>query len=280
MCKSSYLSISLGVLLASCQSLVTEVSPKQLGAAIAPTLTVQCFISPQDTVLAAKVSLSGSAYSSASTSDVTDALVSLSNGSQQVILPYDPTVRYYRLSADALPIEAGKKYWLEVSTPDGKRVSSAATVPTNVPLVRATIDSLAYTRKDTNFISYRINLFFASVAGTHYYGGWATLKANTQDNTTYQFTFDVNKDQSASEGGEKAITSTLNVDVVERKRLSPVFTTFLFHTDSAYYFYHQQLRTQLTSNTLSEPTAVYTNIQDGYGCFAAYNASSLILRGK
>lgn len=47
------------------------------------------------------------------------------------------------------------------------------------------------------------------------------------------------------------------------------------NSDENYYKYHRSLETSGNDNPFTEPSLVYTNINNGLGCFAAYNTAVL-----
>ncbi len=81
------------LLLGGCTNLRNEISPGLLGVEL-PKLVVTCFLSPQDTILAVKVTRSstvvGDSISLLQTgNNVTNATVTLAQGDRSVTLQYD-----------------------------------------------------------------------------------------------------------------------------------------------------------------------------------------------
>jgi Domain of unknown function (DUF4249) len=135
-------------LLTSCKSLVTDIEiPYQ------DRLVVQCFLSPQDTLLEISVTQTapviGTVVDGAERyPNILNANVVLSDGQNTVIVPYKTlqlpssynadgeyifTARSrYFLSAKNLPIVAGKTYTLKVSAPGFESVESSCVIPTRV----------------------------------------------------------------------------------------------------------------------------------------------------
>jgi hypothetical protein len=56
----------------------------------------------------------------------------------------------------------------------------------------------------------------------------------------------------------------------------------LLATDEPYYRYHDAIQRQdrAGDNPFAEPVLIPTNIQNGLGCFAAFNQSSMTVRVK
>jgi hypothetical protein len=114
-------------------------------------LVVASFISPQDTVLAARIGVSNPVLGSVTATSgglnpVTNAVVIISNGSRFAALRYVPNYNnlgfgIYIVSARDFPIVAGQTYKLTVETPDGKKVDAQCTIPATPPTPEARFDS-------------------------------------------------------------------------------------------------------------------------------------------
>jgi hypothetical protein len=172
-------------LLAGCDSLRQEVNPDTLPTVL-PKLVVGCFISPQDTVLAASVTRSAPVLSAVATtgltSPVTNATVTLSDGTTSLPLRYTvvyagtggyfSNIAYYRGNPKQFPIVAGRTYTLTVATPDGSRVSATCTVPLPIPIESIVLDSGRTGSFDANsdYLEYYARLRWRDPAGqTNYY---------------------------------------------------------------------------------------------------------------
>jgi len=146
---SSFSSFLVSIfLLSSCKSLVTDID-----IPYHDRLVVQCFISPQDTLLEVSVTQTapviGTVLDGAERyPNILNANVVLSDGQNSVIIPYK-TIRLpsaydadgeyiftarsrYFLSAKNMPIIAGKSYTLNISAPGFESVESSCLIPTKV----------------------------------------------------------------------------------------------------------------------------------------------------
>ena len=142
----------LPALVMSCQSLVTEVSPKNLNIPDSK-LVLCCFISPQDTKIYATLTQSDPLFGEKNivndnffvidgdttwlyNNTITGAKITLSNGSQSVTFSYDDSskVYFFNVNKSNFKIEAGKTY--NITADDGKRkVEASCTVPKNNPSI-------------------------------------------------------------------------------------------------------------------------------------------------
>lgn len=130
----------------SCDSLRNEVDPDRLNKQ-AEKLVVTGFISPQDTVLAVQVSRSAPVLGDdRSIRDVTNATVTISNGTRFIALKYAPNynkqgVNVYWASNRDFFISQGQSYTLTVTTPNGQKVDAQCTIPNRPPNFEARLDS-------------------------------------------------------------------------------------------------------------------------------------------
>ncbi len=152
-----------------CDSLRQEVNPDRLNREAAK-LVVTCFLSPQDTVLAVKVTRSqpvlGNGVNVTDSSlglGVTDATVTLSEaeGGRSARLDFNNMPHetneifpYYSVSARQLPIVVGHTYTLTVQTPAGERATSTCTVPGPVAITSVSLDSVTENQFGRQFKRY------------------------------------------------------------------------------------------------------------------------------
>ncbi|MES2518131.1 MAG: DUF4249 domain-containing protein [Bacteroidota bacterium] len=136
------------LLLASCKTLVVDID-----IPYTDRLVVQCFLSPQDTLLEVSVTRTEPVIGTVLEGDerypnILNATVLLSDGQNTVTIPYkslqlpssyDADGEYifttrarYFLSAKAFPIVAGKTYSLKISAPGFNSVESSCTIPVKV----------------------------------------------------------------------------------------------------------------------------------------------------
>ena len=295
----SFLIISQLFLL-SCESLIKEIDPSFLPETDSK-LVVACFISPQDTVLAAKVTETKLLIGTTGDirDDITNATVNLSDGSKSIRLGYNPKLGYYRALPSELPILVGKTYTITVNTPDGRQVNASTTVPNTIAIKEVKIDSS------------KVNDFQQgnTVTNTEY-----DVKVIWQDKTSeknyyraisgYDVIYQISEAKTNKKLNDTLISSLVDLRTIEDKdtdgQLLSLNRTFLpsmnisgiqdnrkvsgkrldkikvglLQTDIHYYNYHTSLRRQRENNNpFAEPVLLYTNINGGFGCFGAYNAT-------
>ncbi|WP_138994330.1 DUF4249 domain-containing protein [Larkinella sp. C7] len=285
----------LGILgLVSCQNLRQEVQPQQL-ADQPVKLLVACFISPQDTVLAAKVARSRPILDDETVTnlEIANATVTLQTGSRSIVLTYHPRLRYYRASPNQFPIRVGETYQLSIQTPDGQSVEASTTVPEAVSLQQVRLDSEVVLENDQ--VRKR---FFARYAWSDRPG--QTGYYQTEGIVTYHcFGCSPEKtirepvrfvgqqglytDRESKGGRMVSDPGYIGASIPSNQPFFPtlfskpfVLTADLRHLNADYYRYHQALLRQqeVESNPFAEPVPIPTNIRGGLGCFGAYSRST------
>lgn len=294
----SFLIISQFFLL-SCESLIKEIDPSFLPETDSK-LVVACFISPQDTVLSAKVTETKLLIGTTGDirDDITNATVSLSDGSKSIRLVYSQKLGYYRALPSELPILVGKTYKISVNTPDGRQVSSSTTVPNPIAIKEVKIDSTKVNDfQQGNSVTdteYDVKVIWQDKVGEPNY-----YRAISEFVFLYRIVDSINKkvinapvsaivdlrtlDDKDNDGKLLSLNRAYlptniggNIqgqDANLKTRLDKI-KVGLFQTDIHYYNYHTSLRRQRENNNpFAEPVLLYTNINGGFGCFGAYNAT-------
>lgn len=281
--------ILLALLLAGCLKTTDQIDSDLLTPDRESKPYVICFISPQDTVLAARVALSNPKISAIADPSllVKTATVTISNGQNVILLPYDSSLAYYRAKpSNGFSIKAGQTYQLTVQLGEGRRVTAQATVPQAVAIQQVQRDSSITTTTANQSILYRTTIFWNAPGGVNYYRGYGEVSQLVVDpqgtlleTRVSQPAFFVDRENSPEPSlrsltGMHTLVVPLNARVrTTRSRIG------LFTTDLNYYRYHETLRDQINtpSTSFSESTILFSNIDGGFGVFAAYNASYITL---
>lgn len=313
--KISLITLVAG-LLAACGSLVQEVHPGKL-VSESPKLVVACFISPQDTLVAAKITQNNPVVGDTTTltTEISNATVTLSSAGRSVSLLYDLKGAFYQVDTRQFPIVSGQTYTLAVSTPDGRSVTATATVPPPVAISEIRLDSTQATSNGnitkTFFVAFRWKdpagtANFYRIAGTFAHAPLhpETSEGDTLTVTTVNFRSTQNRralytDEGADGNTFNTPNGIINQSITAKQadkgataKLSAFTLSALFrvaelrgellNTDEMYYRYHQSIEQfrAANGNPFAEPVLVPTNIQNGLGCFAAYNRSTMLLKLK
>lgn len=257
----------------SCDDFVSEVEVPLTK----PKLVINSYISPEDDVIKVIVQRSLPLYTDRPAYDqrfpvVSDATVILTQGENSITIPYYPYAEHYHIAASEFPIEPGKTYYLEVSTPDGDKATASCTVPFNLPpdIEISNID----TRNENGYISKTVNFRFKDKPGAgDFYctellirygiglpseGYYNPLDVETGD----RFVTDANKD------GEYFFYKTYSIGMMPQENVNLLI--HLSITDQNYYSFHKSAYTVEDDSPFVEPTPVYSNIEGGLGVFGAF----------
>lgn len=285
-----WVALLLTLLLAGCLKTTDQIDPDRLIADRDSKLYVVCFISPQDTVLAAKVALSEPEILLIAEPSllVKTATVTISNAQHSITLPYDSTVGYYRAPVGSFLIQTGQTYQLRVLMDEGRRtVTAQATVPATVPIQRIQVDSSTTVTTTSQSVLYRTTLFWNAPGGLSYYRGYGEFTqtvigalGSAPETRISPSSFFV--DRANNPGPTvRSLTGTHTLVLPTAARIGSRRARIgLFTTDLNYYRYHATLREQINTpnNSFAESTVLFSNIVGGYGVFAAYNADYVVLR--
>ncbi|MTI30003.1 DUF4249 domain-containing protein, partial [Xanthovirga aplysinae] len=280
-------------------SFVEEVETDRLDTDI-KKLVVLSFISPQDSMIRVHVSLSDPSlgvlpvnYFDRKPGVLKGATVIISNGQQQGSLSYMeiddeseiekyPGGGYYGIPFRDFPIEAGKTYYLTVSSPQAKTVTAFCTVPFEPPVLEIEVfkydDGHNFRKKlgvesrwqskssYTSYYSYQI----VSKHSMEYYGD-STGSVNIYQRTIVkEFIRDAEEEKKRFTYRTALDFSVFYEQHRDYAREKNVVEVFLLNTDELYYKYHQSLA-HYKENIFTEPFQVPTNIEGGLGVFSAYN---------
>jgi hypothetical protein len=287
----SGLLLALVCLLAACEKEVTSLNLP----APESQLAINAFISPQDTVVEVAVYESKPVFGErpGSVTDlIRDATVTLSDGQRTVALTLPGNVpfassRNYHVMARDFPIEAGKTYFLRVSTPDGRLVTAQCTVPAAppVPEMRFNLPVDTSASGTPNYREYTGALHWQDPAGEeNFYRVDADINYVRVDNqgTVWddwrQIYWSDDKSTTFSDArldGAQFSSPETTFPVVRDYHDSITLYAYLLHTDRAYFEYHRTIRANTDGNPFAEPVLVYSNVEGGLGVFAAFNRTTL-----
>jgi hypothetical protein len=295
--------------LSGCESMVTDIPASKLPQTES-MLVVQSFISPQADRINVAVSESIPLFgeSSATESVLKDAIVKISDGEKEIVIPYNLYDNLFSIESAKFPIVASKTYTLTVT--DGKRtVTAKCTVPSKVAdIATFTLDTLdlnpttvgpdqAVTLKmswrdiaaDTNF--YRVKASMLIEYGMPVFDDKKNL---TEERVSAAFNFqwdqgagreefqsDRTRDGSllTSPSGKVVLPNAIvdGYSFYQSKRKIKSIEMEIFNTDVHYYKYHRSIEVRGdTDSPFTEPSVIYSNIEGGLGCFAAYNSQKAI----
>jgi len=213
-----------------------------------------------------------------------DVKISSAQGTAQLI--FNQNTGYYELKTDSYPIVPGQVYKMTVTTVNG----GVATAETQVPFTAVPINMVMVETIPENYqTSDRIKAFFTDdansvnyyrIAASHgfvYNGQTDTIVSDTQINELYS---DLNHNgESSSLAGRfyQRIDSTAYYS-------TEYYDVFLYNCSESYYNFYKSFKNYsgigISFPPPAEPTLMYSNVKDGFGCFGAYTRSTLRYKKK
>lgn len=309
--------IFLTLFLVGCESLVTDVDKGDLPQ-VESKLVVQCFISPQSARINVVVTESIPLFAEPDLKGgvIPNAVVKLSDGTREAVIPFDTANQLYSADKSALAILPGKTYFLSVvngirSVKATCTVPATAVVPTTYKIdtsfsgsisARDTLLTVKYNWNDiagqTNYYRVRaaLDLEYSVPEEVSAGGEFKERRVRNRFNFNWDDTIGRNDFRSDVNLDGTEFSSPIGrvnlPDPLSYSSNGAVYTSYpkskiisitmeVYNTDEHYFKYHRSVQTRGDSdNPFVEPSLIYTNIEGGLGCFAAYNSGQLVYRPK
>jgi hypothetical protein len=235
-------------------------------------LVVESYISPQDTILSVRVGNTNPVIGKVSKElkVVSNASVKMGNGTKTVNLLYEKD-GYYRISAKQLAIIKGQKYMLQVSTPDGRTVTSECTIPLTTIDAQKVIIDVQNVNSGTKFISVKWNDILNE---QNYYAVNGTYE--TPDKScSFSFTFFTRDKSRDGEQFDWGFNTSISCG-----KGNPNFVIVIANYDLNGYQYFSSVIDQnsVSGVPFTEPVQIFTNIKGGYGVFSGYNQFRTVVK--
>lgn len=240
-----------------------------------PKLVINCFITPQDSILRANISMSMPVFGSTTNNGpITDATVTLYGNSSSVVLSYNANTYSYEASSAAFSILAGNEYHIVASVPSGLNADAYTTVP-SAPVNFTSSMSDTITNQDQSGYEgqARITYSFSDPGGQQdfyrlvpyhiIYSQWS-IDTNFQRAGWELFT-DENADGTTISRNFTSYYYAYNGDSIVAIDL------YFMHGNYDYYSFHKSIENYSGDNPFAEPTLIYSNVNNGLGIFAAAN---------
>ena len=199
---------------------------------------------------------------------ISNAQVTLSDGSSEVELLYDETIKKFCIPQSQMPLETGKQYHL-MAIADGIEVSATATVPhNNIAIAAEKLD-------ESDWYSQRAELTIQDVAGEdnyfeiqvwglvnndYYIGGY--IEYDEFNDFPCELRSDYRND------GE-LLQYNIRYDLWDVNESDTInYFIKVYHISSDYYQYQEEVCWYIGSDPFIEPAQLYSNIENGLGIFA------------
>lgn len=286
---SQLISILVAVMFSSCSGdfLSVEELNVNIPSSTAPTIT--SFLCPQDSIHRVTLTYTSPVVGVNKidewTTNVSKSIVTLSDGTQTVILKSDSdNNRIFYVKSNVFAVVAGKTYTLHVTMYDGQQAEATCTIPLNrVDISKA--DTKEVTNTTTNIggvqekkyqvtwqdIPNEVNRYAVYVVAERY--NFTTREKQVDyDQTEYGI------NDSGNEGKELSSQSSFSMRTRQDAGggFRYVSEVQILNVDSHFDKYHQDLQVLKRSadNPKDEPIRIYSNIQGGFGIFAGYTRAS------
>lgn len=309
----SIFSIALvSILFYGCETPLTNIPPSRLPHAESK-LVVNSIISPQLPYINVLVTESIPLFTKTEATErrVEDATVKLSDGINEITIPYDTDNRIYSIPQSKFPIKDSKTYFLSVSDKT-RSITAQCAVPGKKPVIKSyEFDTIVVENPYMNDTVMTLRMSWQDVPGdTNYY----KLDAGID----YQYSVGIMTDQNEireefltgqfhfywqGQEGKTDFMSDRFLDGTVMNSLLGKFNHFgprqlnrkdgklvtyfpktkvlavllqVLNLDVNYYKYMRSIEIKGNSETpFSEPAPLYSNVNGGLGCFAAYNAAQV-----
>lgn len=246
-------------------------------------LVLSGFITPQDDTIRIRVRRSQPIFQQSNTNvadPVTDAIVTLFGNNTSVQLMYNSNNQYYQISSTAFPIFAGNTYRIVVQTSRDATVDAETTVPLNPPSnFNPSANYTTDTTSNPGLIEINADLRYAFTdlqGERNYYMIYSlaqvydSLLADTLPDISFiSLENDNNRDGNAINGVEQF---SFNNTFPQTGRVLLGTSISVLNASREYYEFHKSV---LSGNNggdpFSEPTLIFTNVNQGYGVFAGAN---------
>lgn len=185
---------------------------------------------------------------------------------------YNYTTLTYQLSTAVFQIVPGETYKLEVTAPNGKKVSGTTSVPLQLPQI-GSFEFEVNQRNDLNNFPYqeyvyKMSLIDPTPAFNYYQVMYYGLLNGFSGFQTQEF-----KDDDALNNGQLYIESSYEDYGTfdgSGQIQSDSLRYIVINATEEYYRFHRTLFSQDPGNPFSEPVIVFSNIENGLGVFAGY----------
>lgn len=251
-----------------------------------PKLVVHCFISPQQDTLKAYVSKSRPVGEYGSTENlnwwhradiVENAVVVISNSvgesktAQFVTEDTEYSIdKYYQIITDGFSIQEGETYKLSVSAPGFQSVWASVAVPLAYD-VNMKFKGIKHIDNEFNNV-FLYSFDFTDLAGAeNFYSASAYSVVDGWEGNQYMYNTAIDEYFSDANFDGKDIgiqfVSYYDIDTTHK------VVVRLYHIDKHYFTYSRSVD-NYDEMPFSEPTPIYSNVENGLGCFGSFTYST------
>ena len=246
-----------------------------------PKPVLVCFISPDDSLIKVNLTNSIPLYTGNTKTYpkiINNATISISNGNSSAVIPWINDSLGYRLSTKQFAIVSGTTYQLDITIPDGRKLSATTKVPsTSFPSLNSKRNKIQLDSNEFN-VSYQVDYEFNwqdnPGEGNYYRIVYYTLiyDSNLYRDTVAEAMVDQFENDQGKDGS-KMMFKASSFEIYQTGNPMPLSVSqpiYFIICNKDYFDYHRDLSINNDDNPFSEAKINYTNIVGGIGCFGAY----------
>jgi len=274
-----YIIIIIGFSFTECKKKATIKLP-----ASEKKLVVTCFINPDDALL--RVALHSSAHKFSNNTYendvIEDGTVWLHSADKSVEITFDKNYYAYVIGSDEFPVLAGQTYSLIASAPGFPTVKAA----TSIPLHKFSITDfkMNVVSKTDTYVEVYYSFGVADLPGTTYAALHQQVAEVSEDSSNFYPSTSMFLRRSADFHDDAYQTKThyysktQNDQIIYERGLQGIYFTAL-NCSREFYLYNRSLQQtrELEENPFTEPIMIFSNIENGLGCFGGYQST---IRGE
>ncbi len=279
--KILYLFIGISIGFTSCETDADIEIPAQ-----DPKLVVTAFLEPEAELQILNLYMSDPIFDGSevdNASMIENATVTISDGSKTVRIFYNFNYFGYVLFKDSMTIEHNKVYTVNVDY-EGKNANTTITTVSNTPLNSAEVKIDSLIQEDPfsgDYITYFGYVKWEDPPNeTNYYciELFGLVKGDNNDTSRVSLSDFYNNVYLSDEGKNGSMmNATLEVYMYNPEFMGNQYVGFeilLTKTDEHYYKYFKSLQNYGGDDPFSEPSLIYTNINNGLGLIGSYKPYS------
>ncbi len=268
--------------LMACEDVVTNVELPNSK----PAVVIFSYISPETDTVKAEVFYSNpiNQPGNYTKNTIKDAQVVLKEaGGGETALQYHEPTDSFIAAVDPSFLKEGRTYTISVVTPKGEKAEATCELPGKNESLRIThFDSTQFDQ----MVRYRFKLEFDDNYGKpDYYRLMARAVVRRiweADTAIWEYGVWFNYGQeliAVKDNNGKTFAAEGSIEIyrdmywADEKLLG--LKCYLLSTDEHYYLFHRSLQNYEPDNPFSEPTLIYSNVQDGLGVLAGFNGHKL-----
>lgn len=236
--------------------------------------SIYCFLNDSDTItkVFVKTPISFGIDANYDSSNVSNAIVNISDGTNSFNLQYSPIYKYYSVSNNILSIKKGSSYFLTILTKDGNQLSGSCTIPKSL----CPAYQFQSSRDSLNFRSFEYSYTFNDSSNQINYYLLQTYYplVNNNDTNFYNIfqSIPIKKDRNQyninySKHVTLSISEYSHIAYYGHSISGSGLTSSLFLIDENIYKFYITKNENLKSQQLLNPSPapVFSNIENGYG---------------